>query len=252
MSQTVTIRFAHVDAAGIVFYARYFELLARVFPASVFASTPFAMRSEFLRPNRLGDRLQIVSKRDASKWCYSGLMDGVEHFRISSLPHGEPPLSADAHQNETTALRTAPRAVGAWASDSSGHMSVSRYFELVSDTVELWFEAVLDLPFQKLHSATKMRVPTVRFTTRFRTLPGSGDEIAMWIRPVRLGNKSLTFRNWLVRGDECLVDNEQVIVFVEANHNGYESIPVPEELRGRIEAQITAVGSTAGNPHVAS
>jgi 4-hydroxybenzoyl-CoA thioesterase len=252
VSQTVTIRFAHVDAAGIVFYARYFELLARVFPESALASPPFSMRSEFLRPNRLGDRVRVVCKRDEGQWCYSGQMDGVEHFRISSLPDGAPALAADAHQGETTALRTAPRIVGAWASDASGHMSLSRFFELVSDTIELWFEAALDLPFDKLHSATKIRVPTVRFTTRCRALPGSGDQIAMWLRPVRLGNKSLTFRSWLVRGDECLIDNEQVIVFVEANHNGYESIPVPEELRGRIEEQIGAAGSRAGIPDVAS
>lgn len=252
VTRAVTIRFAHVDAAGIVFYARYFELLARVFPESTLAAPPFSMRSEFLRPNRLGDRLEIVCTRDGSNWCYSGKMDGIEHFRISSVPAGGPPLSPDAHRGQTMAMRTPPSRVGAWGSDASGHLSVSRYFELVSDTVEQWFEAALELPFHKLHTTTKMRVPTVRFTTRCRVLPASGDEIALFLRPARIGNKSLTIRHLLVRGDECLIDNEQVIVFVEANHNSYESIPIPEDLRRRIETQIAVAERVTGTPHVAS
>jgi acyl-CoA thioesterase FadM len=251
VTQTVTIRFAHVDAAGIVFYPRYFELLARVFPESELASPPFAMRTEFLRPNRLGDQLRIIYEREQDGWRYSGRMDDVEYFRIASLAKDEQAFSVRAHRTETTAFRTNPGVVGAWASDASGHMSVSHYFELVSDTIELWFEAALDLPFQNLH-ATKMRVPTVRFTTRCRTLPRTGEEVAMWMRPVHLGNKSVTFRSWLVRGDECLIDNEQVIVFVEIEQGGFRGIPVPEKLRARIEAQIAAGDSAAGARHVAS
>jgi 4-hydroxybenzoyl-CoA thioesterase len=71
----ITVRFAHVDAAGIVFYPRYFEMLNQVveewFEASLGTSfrdlhvvgtdgVPMVhVETDFLRPSRLGDRLRF-------------------------------------------------------------------------------------------------------------------------------------------------------------------------------------------------
>ena len=60
MERTVTIRFSHIDGAGIVFYPRYFELLSELFAELPFAKTPFAMQTDFLRANYLGDEIQIT------------------------------------------------------------------------------------------------------------------------------------------------------------------------------------------------
>ena len=42
MERTVTIRFSHIDGAGIVFYPRYFEMLGELFADLPFAKAPFA------------------------------------------------------------------------------------------------------------------------------------------------------------------------------------------------------------------
>ena len=48
----------------------------------------------------------------------------------------------------------------------------------------------------------------------------------------------MTLTSWLVRGDECLVENEQVVVFVRMLENGYESIPIPDDVRAAFGLQL--------------
>ena len=62
MERTVTIRFSHIDGAGIVFYPRYFEMLSELFADLPFAMAPFAMQTDFLKPNYLGDQLSVAPR----------------------------------------------------------------------------------------------------------------------------------------------------------------------------------------------
>ncbi len=249
VERSATVRFSHVDAAGIVFYPRYFEMLLCHFDDPPFKETPFAMRTDFRRPNRLGDRLRIVYERDdaADAWAFSGRLADVEHFSIRSLPPHERRLEATAHRAELDAYRTAARTVGDSVSGRDGRLHLSRYFEYVSDAVELWFEDMLDMPFRDLHVDGRVGIPTVRFVTRCRELPEAGRAVSMWLRPSRVGGKSLAFTSWLVREDgECLVENEQVIVFVRMAPDGFHSIAVPDNIRSRLATLIPARRSGAG------
>jgi 4-hydroxybenzoyl-CoA thioesterase len=72
----IPVRFAHVDAAGIVFYPRYFEMLNQVveewFERELGTSfrdlhvdgsngvPAVRVETDFLRPSRLGDRLRFA------------------------------------------------------------------------------------------------------------------------------------------------------------------------------------------------
>ena len=82
MSVDITVRFPQVDVAGIMFFPRYFELLLRYFPNSPVSETPLAMRTRFLRSNRMGDRLRLSFSGNAESWHYSGTTDDKEHFRV--------------------------------------------------------------------------------------------------------------------------------------------------------------------------
>ena len=66
----------------------------------------------------------------------------------------------------------------------------------------------------------------VQFDTHCRRLPSAGETVSTWIRPVKLGDRALTFMSWFVSGDECLVENRQVVVFVRMLEQGYESMPI--------------------------
>ncbi len=235
----VTIRFPHVDNAGIVFYPRYIELLHKHFPGLPIFDTPTAFSMEFRRPNRLGDKLDIVSDYEAGRreWSVTGRMRDDVYFSVG-------PLSPDS----LTATKVAPAGgnifatsditVGEWMSDRQGSMSLSRYFETLNVAVEKWFETTLDLPFYQLHVDRRVGIPTVRFRVNCQALPKAGDTVTMLVRPVRIGGRSMTFRSWLVRDDDCLVETEQVIVFVHMQENDYETIEIPKYVRDAFAAQL--------------
>lgn len=96
----VTVRFAHVDAAGIVFYPRYFEMLNGAVE-DWFAAMAFDFRAmhlhrrmgvptvrldcEFLAPSELGDELtvQITPTRVGASSCtIEYLVTGGDEVRL--------------------------------------------------------------------------------------------------------------------------------------------------------------------------
>jgi 4-hydroxybenzoyl-CoA thioesterase len=117
-------------------------------------------------------------------------------------------------------------------------MHLSRYFEFLNTAIEEWFEDTLDTPFHELHVDRKIGIPTVQFNTRIRELPRSEDEVSIRFQPTKIGQRAMTFKSWLVSGDQCFVENEQVIVFVRMLAAGYESIPIPEYIREKFLEQL--------------
>jgi len=235
----VTIRFPHVDNAGIIFYPRYIELLLKHLPGLPLFSPPTAFVIEFRKANRLGDKIQIVLDSAASpdEWSVTGQMNGDDYFTVRPMAPERSMLSPDAHLSQTSAFATIDIPVGEWMSDRQGHMYLSRYFETLNVSIEKWFEATLDLPFHQLHVERRIGIPTVRFQTKCRELPKVGDTVRMLFRPIRIGSRSMTSRSWMVRGDECLVETEQVIVFVRMQENGFETIEIPEYVRDAFAAK---------------
>ena len=230
-----TIRFPQVDPAGIVFYPRYFEMVYRSFPKLPFAAPPLAIRTRFLRPNRLGDHLDLRLE-DGDDWTVTGSKDGAEHFSMRALALAPP--EPRAHDAAVDAFSTLPASVSDWMADRSGHMSLSRYFECLNIAIEEWFESTLGLPFHALHVGRDIGIPTVQFDTNVRCLPSFGDTFSIRLRPVKLGSRAMTFRSWLVCGDECHVENEQVVVFVRMLPDGYESITIPDDVSDKFRQQL--------------
>lgn len=271
MERTVTIRFSHIDGAGIVFYPRYFELLSELFAELPFAKTPFAMQTDFLRANYLGDEIQITFDgshsrlvapgrpvlRDISaslhtkplpqktlpqeeSWSFTGSMNGTGHFSIRSLPPKERELDPSAHRPDRPAFQSDEIEIAPWATDCTGRLQVSRFFELVNVAVEQWFPRTLGMSFHELHTVRGSGIPTVTMRTHCRELPRAGDSVTMWIRPTKIGSKSLTYTTWLVREETCLLLNEQTIVFVKLIGRDFQTMPIPDGIRAALEKQYVA------------
>jgi len=238
----VTIRFPHVDNAGIVFYPRYIELLLKHFPDLPIFTTPTAFTIEFRRPNRLGDKIEIVSDYAVGyeEWSVTGRMRDADHFTVRPLPSAAATIPPKGYPADDKVFATGDIEVGEWMSDRQGRMYLSRYFELFNVSVEKWFESTLDLPFHQLHVDRRVGIPTVRFQTKCRELPRVSDNVTVLFRPIRIGSRSMTSRSWMVRDGDCLVETEQVIVFVQMQENGYETTEIPEYVRDAFAAQLKA------------
>ncbi len=240
--QSVVIRFSHTDAAGIMFYPRYFELVSQAFPAIPLGDAPFTMATAFRKPNRLGDVVRILcsEEKPAPGWSFSGQMDNREHFSVDWRHSEDGQPAPDAHMPKESAFCAETMSVAAWATDHTGCLQVSRFFELVNFAVEQWFEELLGMPFYELHLVNGLGIPTVEMTTRCAELPRVGDVVTMWVKPKKIGSRSLVFTSCLVRDDQCLIENEQVIVFVGLKEGGFKTISIPEDVRAQLEAQLGA------------
>jgi 4-hydroxybenzoyl-CoA thioesterase len=241
MERTATIRFSHIDGASIVFYPRYFELLSELFAELPFANPPFAMQTDFLKSNYLGDELVIAYENSASSddWCFTGRMHGNEHFSIKSLPAANV-LDLAAHRPGQPAFRSDAMPIASWTTDCTGCLQLSRFFELLNAAVEQWFPRALGMSFHELHTVRGGGIPTVVMRTCCRALPRAGEAVRIWIRPTRIGGKSLTYTCWLVRDDECLLENVQTIVFIKRNGREFETIAIPVGIRERLQASYVA------------
>ncbi len=242
MERTVTIRFSHIDGAGIVFYPRYFEMLSEFFTDLPFANAPFAIQTDFLKPNYLGDQLDIAHESNSSSgdWAFIGSMGDTKHFSIASLLQEKSELDASAHRPDQPAFQSDAILIAPWTTDCTGYLQVSRFYELINVAVEQWFPRTLAMSFHELHTLRCGGIPTVVMRTRCRELPRAGDSVTIWIRPTRIGGKSLEYTSWLVRGDECLLENEQTIVFIKLNGRDFQTIPIPDGMRERLQDQYVA------------
>ena len=235
-----TIRFPQIDAAGIVFYPRYFEMIAHSFPWLHPETTPSVIETRFLKPNRLGDQLQleIAAAPDCSAWTINGTMSGETHFTMQSIgAAGE-----RDHVIPEAAFETERVAIGDWSVGSDGRLQLSRSFELVNVAIEEWFEHTLGMPFQELHVGRKTGIPTVSFRTVTRKLPRAGTTVTVGIRPTKIGNRSMSFTSWITGDEGWLIQNDQVIVFVRMLDAGYELMRIPDGIKRAFAGQLEANG----------
>ena len=235
----ITIRFPQVDPAGIVFYPRYFEMVQRCFPDVAFSRFPGGIKTQFLKPNRFGDRITLSFNRgaDGDDWSVTGSMEDSTCFTMTPIDAGDAATSFQS--SEAAAFSSKESAVGEWCVDKHGRMHLSRYFEYLNMATEEWFEDVLEFPFTELHVGRRIGIPTVQFDTRVFSLPNVGDDVAIRIQPIKTGGRAMTFVSWLVSGDRCLVENLQVVVFVSMLDDGFESIDIPDYIRSAFQQQMT-------------
>lgn len=238
------VRFSHVDAAGIVFYPRYFEMLAQSFPELAAPTAPFELEIEFLKPTPLGTRLALsVGTTDqAGSWRLSAVSGGEVRFTMKCMHLPGPAVDARQHEPAATAFRSEPMPVAYWATGPDRRLHLSRYYEFINAAVEQWFETVLDSPFRQLQ-AERAGIPTVLLATRCGALPALGEETRVWIRPTRVGGRSVRFDSFLVGANGCLMKTSQVIVFVSITDTGFRSVAMPEGMRARLLKQLAGHAS---------
>jgi len=223
-----------------MFYPRYIEILHQNFPRLPLYLPPVNFQMAFLRPNRLGDCIELVAEQSpkSAAWSVSGKMDDQDCFVVKSADDATTMLLSDAHLSHMSSFMTDDHVVGEWSVDQNSQMFLSRYFELLNIGVEEWFEDTLQMPFYRMHVEHKIGIPTVTFSTRCNALPILGDTISLRIKPIRIGQRSMTSRSWLIRSDECLIETEQVIVFVRMLAKGYETVVIPDAVRNAFQSKM--------------
>jgi 4-hydroxybenzoyl-CoA thioesterase len=115
--------------------------------------------------------------------------------------------------------------------DPAGIVFYPRYFEMMNDCIEAFFETELGVPFEVLHQSHS--VPTAAIETTFHAPSRHGDALVLTLRLTRLGRSSLGYEMQADCGAESRFTTMATLVHITAQDGRPEPWPAP--MRDRIE-----------------
>lgn len=114
--------------------------------------------------------------------------------------------------------------------DPAGIVFYPRYFEMINDCVETFFDTALGFAFEDIH--THSAVPTAEISSRFLAPSRHGDHLEIRLDCRRIGNSSLALEITARCGDEARFAASATLV-----HVGLDGRPTawPDGLRRALE-----------------
>jgi len=236
------IRFSQIDGAGIVYYPRYFEMLADSFPEPFAVSSPARFETSFYQAVRLGERLQLfaatgpvpnaftVAGKSGGQLCFELLKTGLDSATSSAWA-----------VNANTFVRQAE--IRAWMTGAEGRMHLGRCYELTAVLMEEWFSVSLQCPFATLQSSDGALVPTVKLQTEVQELPLKGDTVQLNLVVLHIGRSSLGLGMSISRGGELLLQTRQTIVFIAFQNDQLSPVQIPSHLLATLDRQLVVAAA---------
>lgn len=120
--------------------------------------------------------------------------------------------------------------------DPAGIVYYPRYFEMINDTVEDWFDERLGAPFGRMHGPDAHGVPTARIEIAFTAPSRIGDRLDFALRPLRLGRTSVDLRIEATCGGQVRLRLTSTLVHISLGTG--RPVPWPEPLRAAIAADL--------------
>jgi 4-hydroxybenzoyl-CoA thioesterase len=127
--------------------------------------------------------------------------------------------------------------------DAAGWVFYPRYFEMISDFVEDWFEEGLLASAPGLFHHKQILTPSVHFTVDFLKPTRYGDRLTFNLWVVKVGRTSCELRIEASLGGELRMRVKQVLVFISSNTS--RGTEIPPELLSRMQ-RFTAEPLPAG------
>ena len=109
--------------------------------------------------------------------------------------------------------------------DAAGWVFYPRYFEMVSDFVEDWFEDGLEASAPGLFHHKQILTPSVHFTVDFEKPTRYGDRLTFNLWTMKIGRTSCELRIEASLGGELRMRVKQVLVFISAATARATAIP---------------------------
>ena len=117
--------------------------------------------------------------------------------------------------------------------DPAGIVFYPRYFEMVNETIEEWFETV-GFPFAEMHMEQKFGVPLVHIEADFSRPGRIGDELEFCLKILKVGGASFELEITAARKGEDCFKVRGVLAYMDLEQE--KSAPLPDDLRAILEA----------------
>lgn len=100
--------------------------------------------------------------------------------------------------------------------DPAGIVFFPRYFEMMNDCIEFFFDTCVGVPFETLHGTNA--VPMAQIETRFVRPSRHGDLLAFTMGFDHIGASSATYQMTAHCGSELRFETVATLVYVNANN----------------------------------
>ena len=120
--------------------------------------------------------------------------------------------------------------------DPAGIAFYPRYFEMINDTVEEFFDSVLNYSFHDMHPVNG--VPTAQIEATFVAPSRLGDTLEVDLKVTKLGNSSMTLAFDAHCGDERRFLAKSVLVYIDGHG---KSLAWPDSIRNAVQIQASGV-----------
>ena len=126
--------------------------------------------------------------------------------------------------------------------DPAGIVFHPQYFTIFNGVVEDFFHQVVGVPFMELRKRG-MGMPVVGIRCDFTGASRPGDDCLAQLRIEKLGRSSIRMAMLLsCRGEERVRMAETIVIVALGEH--MKSIPIPEDLRARMQPYVVEPGAT--------
>ena len=117
--------------------------------------------------------------------------------------------------------------------DPAGIVFYPRYFEMLNDTVEDYFDRELNHAFAELHKTGG--IPTVQMNATFSAPSRLGDALVICLKVCRIGNSSVDFSYATTCAEQLRFAATSTLVYVD--ESGTSQL-WPRRLRQALESQL--------------
>ncbi len=117
--------------------------------------------------------------------------------------------------------------------DPAGIVFYPRFFEMMNDTVEAFFQQRLDFPFADMHQTSG--IPTAKINAEFQAPSRLGDKLDITLTCTRLGRSSLDLHYDARCGGEPRFTGSSTVVFID---NSGKSQPWTDSVRALLEQEV--------------
>lgn len=114
--------------------------------------------------------------------------------------------------------------------DPAGIVFFPRYFEMINDCVEAFFDQGLGVPFHDLHRVSA--VPTAQIKTQFPAPSRHGDRLLFQLDITKIGRSSADYSMTARCGKETRLKTSATLVHVDANGR---PTAWPDQIRNKLQ-----------------
>lgn len=117
--------------------------------------------------------------------------------------------------------------------DPAGIVFFPQYLVLFNGLVEDWFNDCLGISYGGFIGQRRHGLPIVKLECEFKAPSKMGDRVTLALSVSKLGRSSISLELSCSGGAELRVLSQQVLVTTSLDT--HRAIPIPDDLRGRIE-----------------